>query len=87
MPFKVSWYSLLLCICRSVSSESLTEWLSRLEKEDIPVLVCLTHADFLCDDLLKELKTGDGADPSKERLFHRIELELKVRLSECMYAI
>lgn len=61
-----------------MSSDSLTQWLIRLEKEDIPVLVCLTHADLLCDDLREELKTEDGDYPSPHKLKLRIDLERKV---------
>ena len=65
---------------RSVNSKSLTDLLCQLEKEDIPVLLCITHGDCLCVDICNELTTEDNEKPwpTIETIKHRLELELKV---------
>lgn len=70
---------LLYMYYRSVGSKSLSELLQKLEKEDIPVLLCITHGDCLCADICTELTTEDGSLPTIETMKHRLELELKVR--------
>ena len=65
-----------------MNSKSLTDLLCQLEKEDIPVLVCITHGDHLCADICKELNPGSGNEelPTLEKIKHRLELELKVNI-------
>lgn len=73
---------LYLSLHRSVNSKSLVELLQPLEKEDIPVLLCITHGDCLCAEISSELTTEDGKQPTIETMKHRLELELKVRATK-----
>ena len=75
----------LFFLIRSVNSKSLTDLLCQLEKEDIPVLVCITHGDYLYADICKELRSGSEEEPTTEKIKHRLELELKVIY--CFYGV
>ena len=56
---------------RKIDSDPAKEWLCQLKNEDIPVLVCLTHADVLYAEL-------DEAGKSREQLRKQIGGELYV---------
>ena len=59
--------------CRRARTQSTKQWLSILEKENIPVLICLTFADKLFAEKMKK----DG-DCNIEEIKSLVEEELKV---------
>ena len=59
---------------RRAHTESTKEWLSILEKENVPVLICLTFADKLFAELM-----GKDGDCDIEKIKTGIEEHLNVR--------
>ncbi|XP_046840222.1 uncharacterized protein LOC124434378 isoform X1 [Xenia sp. Carnegie-2017] len=57
---------------RKVHTESTKKWLSILEKENVPVLICLTFADRLFAELM-----GKGGDCGMETIKARVESQLE----------
>ena len=64
----------LLPLIRKFNTQSTKKWLERLQKENVPVLVCLTFADKLYAENMSE----DGEHPSKEYMERLIREELSV---------
>ena len=60
--------------CRRVGSQSAKRWLNRLQREKVPVLVCLTFAD----KFYAEYMTEDGQHPKKETMKYHLEDQLIV---------
>ena len=58
---------------RRAHTESTKEWLSILEKEKVPVLVCLTFADKLYAELM-----GENGDRNVEKVKAGVENQLNV---------
>ena len=44
--------------CRRIGTDAAKQWLCKLKEEEVPVLVCLTHADRLYADLIRNLGTN-----------------------------
>ena len=59
---------------RRAHTESTKEWLSILEKENVPVLICLTFADKLFAELM-----GENGDCNAEEVKLRVQQHLSVR--------
>ena len=57
---------------RRAHTESTKEWLSILEKEDVPVLICLTFADKLFAELM-----GENGDYDVEKVKLRVQKQLE----------
>ena len=69
-------------LCRKIHSDPAKQWLKELEAEDVPVRVCLTHADRLYAELMG---TEGNPDPTGSKK-QKIGLELEVNLhyiSQC----
>ena len=62
-----------LC-CRRVGSQSAKQWLDRLQREKVPVLVCLTFADKFYAEHMSE----GGQHPKKETMKYHLEDQLIV---------
>ena len=58
---------------RRAYTESTKQWLSILEKENVPVLICLTFADKLFAELM-----GEDGDCDNEKIKTGIEEHLNV---------
>ena len=58
---------------RRAHTKSTQEWLRILEKENVPVLICLTFADKLYAELM-----GEDGDPDGEKIKTGIEEHLNV---------
>ena len=43
--------------CRRIGTDAAKQWLCKLKEEEVPVLVCLTHADRLYADLIPKDKS------------------------------
>ena len=43
--------------CRRISTDAAKQWLCKLKEEEVPNLVCLTHADRLYADLIPKDKS------------------------------
>lgn len=66
----------LLCFtCRKISTSLAKEWLRQLQIEDVPLLVCLTHADRLYAECMKK-DQDPNPNESKRQV---IGSELQVR--------
>ena len=65
---------------RKVHTESSKKWLERLQIEKVPVLVCLTFADKLYAEHMREGKylTDDSKYPDKRYMTHLLKAELAV---------
>ena len=63
----------LLCY-RRIHTESARHWLDRLEEDSVQLLVCLTFADQLYEELMSE----DGTHPSPEIVKKEISTHLDV---------
>ena len=50
--------------CRRVGSQSARQWLDRLQREKVPVLVCLTFADKFYEEHMSE----EGHHPTKAEM-------------------
>ena len=70
----------LCCPHRKDHSQQSMNWLSVLAKSNIPVLVCLTHADKLVADIMPE--PGVLPDPSESRT--RVEERRQVCMCVCV---
>ena len=64
----------ILSSSRRVGSQSAKQWLDRLQREKIPVLVCLTFAD----KFYAEHMTEDGQHPKTETMKYHLEDQLIV---------
>ena len=60
--------------CRRVGSQSAKQWLDRLQREKVPVLVCLTFADKFYAEYMSE----DGHYPTKAEMEFRLHDQLTV---------
>ena len=60
--------------CRRVGSQSAKQWLDRLQRENVPVLVCLTFADKFYAEYMSE----DGQYPTKAEMEFRLQDQLTV---------
>jgi hypothetical protein len=65
--------SLSFGFCRRAHSESTKEWLSILDQENVPVLICLTFADKLFAELM-----GENGDCEIEKVKAEVERQLTV---------
>ena len=67
-------------IYRKVHTESSKKWLDRLQVEKVPVLVCLTFADKLYAEHMKdgEYLTDESKYPDKISTKHKLQAELAV---------
>ena len=67
-------------IYRKVHTESSKKWLDRLQVEKVPVLVCLTFADKLYAEQMKdgEHLTDESKYPDKISTKHKLQAELAV---------
>ena len=65
-----------LCIfnCRKVHTQSAKKWLERLQKEEVPVLVCLTFGD----KLYAEHMTKKREHPDKDHMKRLVKEQLSV---------
>lgn len=67
---------IFVCDHRRLSTDQAREWIKQLEDRDVPVIICLTFADVLYSQFIKD----DGGNPNpsefKQRKIKR-ELELK----------
>lgn len=61
---------------RRISCDAAKEYLKTLKKEEVPVIVCLTHADRLYVEYIDESSDKDPT-PTEDRK-RRIGLELQV---------
>ena len=73
-----------MCVCvlavyRRVSSDPCKEWLERLKAEEVPVIVCMTHADRLYVECIED-STDKSPVPTNDKK-RKIGLELDVRMS------
>ena len=73
-------FNLLISACRKVHTESSKKWLDRLQVEKVPVLVCLTFADKLYAEHMKdgEHLTDESKYPDKIFIRHKLQAELAV---------
>ena len=55
---------IMIVIFRRISSDTAKEWLKHLKKKEVPVIVCLTHADMLYAECVDE--SGDPK-PTEEK--------------------
>lgn len=58
------------------------EWLKLLEAEDVPVVLCLTHADVLYNEFIEKEGGNPEPTPYKQR---GIGADLTVRLSQLIF--
>ena len=65
---------------RRAGSKSAKQWLDRLQREKVPVLVCLTFAD----KFYAEHMTEDGQHPKKETMKDKLEDQLFVSQPLCV---
>ncbi len=67
-------------MCRKVHTESSKKWLDRLQVEKVPVLVCLTFADKLYAEHMKdgEHLTDESKYPDNIFIRHKLQAELAV---------
>jgi len=64
---------------RSAHSESAKKWLLELKKkENVPVLVCLTHADQLYSEIAEKVILHDQMFPPKEEVEPKLKAEKRV---------
>ena len=65
-----------LCIfnCRKVHTQSAKKWLERLQKEEVPVIVCLTFGD----KLYAEHMTKKREHPDKDHMKMMVKEQLSV---------
>ena len=66
---------------RKAHTQSTKQWLERLQKERVPVLVCLTFGDRL----YAEHMTRKGGHPSKNFMTKVIKEQLSVSLMSVSY--
>ena len=62
-------------VYRRIHSKSFEDWLSILDKENVPVLICLTFADKLFAELMGENENYD---------IEKIKLEMEQQLNVCI---
>ena len=62
---------------RKAHTQSAKKWLERLQKENVPFLVCLTFGD----KLYAEHMSPKGVDPSKNSMTKTIKEQLSVNLA------
>ena len=60
--------------CRKVGSQSAKQWLDRLQREKVPVLVCLTFADKFYEEHMSE----EGHHPTKAEMDFCLQDQLAV---------
>ena len=70
----------MISACRKVHTESSKKWLDRLQVEKVPVLVCLTFADKLYAEHMKDAKylTDESKYPGKISTKQKLQAELAV---------
>jgi hypothetical protein len=66
-------FSFILSLYRRAHTKSTKQWLSILDKENVPVLICLTFADKLFAELM-----GENGDCDAEEVKAGVEKQLNV---------
>ncbi len=66
-------------IRRKVLSDPSVEWIRALQREHVPVLVCLTHADRLYAECITSEHGKQEVTPYKEQVIRR-ELEVGIHV-------
>ena len=79
---RITWdsrkhYEYLLHHCRRVGSQYAKQWLDRLQREKVPVLVCLTFADKFYAEYMSE----DGQHLTKAEMEFRLQYQLIVSIN------
>ena len=80
--------SLIILLChallkyRKIHTDPAKQWLSELEAEDVPLQVCLTHADRLYAELMGT--EGNNPDPTESKK-QKIHEELDVSFTSVTY--
>ena len=70
----------MLFFYRRAHTESTKQWLSILERENVPVLICLTFADKLFAELM-----GNNGDYDIDQVKLGVEKQLKVCMLQKMF--
>ena len=64
---------------RRAHTESAKKWLSKLQENNIPVLVCLTFTDNLYAEISQQICGKDSEDyPPKAEMQRKLQKELEV---------
>lgn len=69
---------------RKIHTDPAKKWLSELEAEDVPLKVCLTHADRLYAELME---TDDNNPDPTEFKKQKINEELDVSLTNVIISV